>query len=548
MNANLRRQLQNFFGFFLILSTTLLKDVSAASQPVQGHCSVTYKDRIYIFGGSLNDFSSPQNYFLSTREPFDTNNSSSGDGLEWKVEEQTGSTCVSYAACVTTSSGYLLVIGGIQSWDNKTSTQTFQIYDFNAAQWVRSSMKLNEPYPGASYGPRATFISTNLLFIYGGNTLDSSEVSFQSTAVFLDIGGEKWNWTKKDRSSSIDETDASYSGIITVNSNAWVFGGSTYAQDRESPNKSNKIYLFNMDKQWIPADVSLPLAVEHSAIGIRKNTLFIVGYSEQSLLIWSLDLVSRKFVEVSRNSSISVQKFAHAQFSGSDAIMLHGNFCSEDETKESCSATANFKIFNMTTRSWTNKMNVVDTYNSCITSNNNLDLTSSDNDSGNNTTNNANTADSNQATTSNNESKIKLIEIISGVDDGESGGDDILPTVMRDPSSQFNTSSSILSTEIDPFYNRSSRPTSPTRLGGSPGSRPTSPMNFRPEIISIVGESPKESQIMDDLPLPPPPVADHYAGRSSIGQSHSSVNSDNLPISFYSHESGNSSPPREYNL
>ncbi|CAG8505894.1 5955_t:CDS:2 [Ambispora leptoticha] len=516
MNVNLQRQLPTIFAFFLILSIILLKDVDASSLPVQGHCSVTYKDRIYIFGGSLNDLSSPQNCFLSIQAPFDivtTNNSSSGDNLEWTVEEQKGSTCVSYAACVTTSSGYLLVIGGIQSWNNNTSSQTFQIYDFNAAQWVESSKKLDEPYPGASYGPSATFLSTNLLFIYGGNTLNLSEVSFQSTALFLDISGEKWYWTKKNRSSKIDETDASYSGIISVNSNTWIFGGSVYSQVHKNLSNSDKIYTFNTDKQWIPANVSLPLAVEQSAIGLRKKTLFVVGYSNETLLVWSFDLVSQKFVEVSRNTSISVQKFAHTQFPGSDALMLHGNFCPKDETKELCSTTGNGVGGGVVLIAIS--IGIV----FCIRKRRKNHRTK----------------------------KPKTNQQQQTQDENESGGDDILPTVVREPSSsQINTSSSILSTEIDPFSYRSSQHTSHAR--GSIGSRTISPTSFRPEISSLTGESPKDSQIMDDLPLPPPPVADHYAGRSSIGQQHGTANLDNLPMSFYSHENGNSSPPREYNL
>ena len=188
-----------FSLLFILLAVSGTK--TQDTQPIQGHCAVTYNQKLYIFGGSGDDNPMPSQYFLSLATPFNAQNS------VWAAEQQSGSICVSYAACVATQSGQLLVIGGIisESTKNKNTDFNFQIYDFNTSTWIDPSSKLDQGYTGAVYGPRAAFLSPNRLFVYGGrlDVSHSNATSLVPTAMILDLSGSKWTWTNMTRNDGV---------------------------------------------------------------------------------------------------------------------------------------------------------------------------------------------------------------------------------------------------------------------------------------------------------------------------------------------------------
>ncbi|CAG8481782.1 3834_t:CDS:10 [Ambispora gerdemannii] len=317
-----------------------------------GHCSVTYKNQLYVFGGwenntDENGVNISPNYFFYTTLPITSSNPT------WLLLPAGNSTSVGSAACVVTPSGYLLILGGIISskyTDNKVSTQ---VYDLNKNIWVDWKSLMQERYPGFGISPKAALITPNYVVVYSGNTGVNEDgkrlpVQFLYFLNMTTMGA--WTWSEAKKSSSID---APISRIIaTAKGNIFLFGGYFPYESGDNTGFSTHFYISNRKDQWVSPDANLPFGVRDGAVGIRKNMIYLIASDANNpgVNVFPLDLTSLTFGSTLNFPGMKGRIGAsYAQFTGSDSFLIFGG-C----TVEQCNAPLDtLQVFNMTTKNWT---------------------------------------------------------------------------------------------------------------------------------------------------------------------------------------------------
>ncbi|CAG8619515.1 10381_t:CDS:2, partial [Ambispora gerdemannii] len=384
-NLNVRREIRNKIGIFFqwigfrlnnkrgnaIFGIFILQaNMNASTIPPgrYGHCSFTWKNNFYVFGGWDNFTDSNgvnrNPFFYYTTLPITNTNK-----ITWINLSTVDATSVGSAACVVTQSDYLLVLGGIltlKSNDNKVSTQVF---DLNKGVWIDWSKLLNA-YPGYGVGPKATLISKNFVAVYAGNTgvnEDGKKLPLQFI-YFLNMTSLPWTWSTVTKKEDLDAPISRI--VITVKGSVWMLGGyfpnSDAANFTNTPTNSNRIYISNRRYQWIsPNDSPLPYSVRDGATGIRDNMLYLISYSgnaENPVNIIPLNMQTMKFqsnISFSDGGMKGRTGASFAQFSGSDAVLTYGG-CSLSNVVINCGTPFDtIQIFNMTLKSWTTEHNIV---------------------------------------------------------------------------------------------------------------------------------------------------------------------------------------------
>ncbi|CAG8588538.1 9073_t:CDS:2, partial [Ambispora leptoticha] len=318
--------------FLLTFWTSLLIVVNAQSSSTStnppgryGHCSFTWKNNFYVFGGWDNstdsDGKNQSPFFYYTTLPI-TNT----DKITWTYLSTENATSVGSAACVVTPSDYLLVLGGIltlKSSENKISTQVF---DLNKGVWINwSSRNLLNAYPGYGVTPKATLISPNFVVVYAGDSgvNENGKNSPSQYFYFLNMTSSPWTWSQVTKN---EDLVAPISRImVTVKGSAWMIGGYFNATDSTNNLYSNRIYISNRRYQWIsPDNALLTYGVRDGAVGIRNNMLYLIAYSGNA-----------------------------------DNPVTYGG-CPLLDTVIQCATPINtIQIFNMTSRNWTAAHNIV---------------------------------------------------------------------------------------------------------------------------------------------------------------------------------------------
>ncbi|CAG8488630.1 7283_t:CDS:2 [Ambispora leptoticha] len=353
---------------------------STAWSPVgrYGHCSVTYKNQFYVFGGWDNN--TDQNganispyYFFSTALPISSSNPT------WTLLPTGNSTSVGSAACVVTPSGYLLILGGIISLnytDDKVSTQ---VYDLNKNIWVDWRNLMQDRYPGYGISPRAALITSDYIAVYSGNTgvnEDGQRLPVQFI-YFLNITTTgAWTWSEAKKNSSID---APISRIIaTTKGDVFLFGGYFPYQSGDNSGYSNRFYISNRKNQWVSPDATFPFGVRDGALGILENMMYLVAYVNDTnypgVNVLPLDLTTLTFGSTLNFPGMTGRVGAsYAQFDGSDSVVAFGGCTLTQDGVQLCNTPLNtIQVFNMTTKNWTFEHAIIT--NSISSNNNNFTI------------------------------------------------------------------------------------------------------------------------------------------------------------------------------
>ncbi|CAG8568570.1 13020_t:CDS:2 [Ambispora gerdemannii] len=380
----------SFFWIFTLLkythsqSTTTKTKYTTITPGRYGHCSVAWKNELYVFGGWDNytdDQGVSTPFFYSTTIPLNVNSN-----ITWTFLNTENAVNVGSAACVVTPQGYLLVLGGMVSLNSTNGKVSTQVYDLNQHVWIDWKNVMDNSYPGFGINPKAAFISNNILLIYAGNTgvnedQKNSPVQF---IYFLNVTKIPWTWTEVRKNVraqryfiAIYGTAHSYKFLIfqqTINApvsniiasakgNAWLLGGYFLNDVGSILGYSPKIWVSNRHNQWVSPNITLPYGIRDGAIGVNKDTLFIVGFSgiqkNSSVNVFPLNLAKMRFEENITFSLKSRSGASFVQFPGSDAVLIYGG-CAITDSVTICSTPFNsILIFNMTTRTWTTDYNIV---------------------------------------------------------------------------------------------------------------------------------------------------------------------------------------------
>ena len=188
-------------------------------------------------------------------------------------------------ACSVNNGTHIFAIGGVNPGDH--TYDTLQIYDIELDVWsYGSSMSIERSYIDCE------FISqTNLIYVFGGYTIDSSQSALSSIEVY-DVAGDTWTLLN---SPSLTFPSAWVPVIVIYNNDnddiifgaigGRVYNGSTWRYENitnifyySSNSSENDNYLENVtythSKNQVPLDLGFP--IRNSAIYPLTNTSFIL--------------------------------------------------------------------------------------------------------------------------------------------------------------------------------------------------------------------------------------------------------------------------------
>ncbi|KAG9287097.1 hypothetical protein G9A89_000991 [Geosiphon pyriformis] len=336
--------------YFNILKDFPLTD--ALINPAPGnrieHCSVAYANRFYVYSGNGDD--QVQSWFSYVEAPFNTQNP------KWVAMPVEGAHNVSRAACVVTSSGIFLVIGGGYSEDQ----------DYTGV----SAFDLAKGTDGTWYKPKTTGMDTTKFLKYrDSHRAISGITSFKEEFVFV-FGGYKSNDTYILRVANMTwETIPIMSnsppqnglfGIAYSKDNVYIVGGTSDFNG----GLFNQIWGFNVPtRKWFDPQSTMPTAWFDAHIGKLNDTFFMVSSdasSMSSMRIWTLSNNSF-WTDRGSMSTRGHEYYSHAQLPGSDALITYGGNGKKNSTNstESDAPTSDLLVFNMTKRLWVTECNIV---------------------------------------------------------------------------------------------------------------------------------------------------------------------------------------------
>ncbi|CAG8560980.1 13670_t:CDS:2 [Ambispora leptoticha] len=352
----------SFFSIFIHANSQSTNTTKTITPGRYGHCSVTWKNELYVFGGWDNSTDdqgiSTTPFFYSTTLPLNVNND-----ITWTFLDTENALNVGSAACAVTPQGYLLVLGGIVSLSSTNGKVSTQVYDLNQRVWIDWRKVMNSSYPGFGINPKAAFISDNLLLVYAGNTgvNEDQNGSLVQIIYFLNVTTMPWTWSEVRKNQTIDAPISQ--AIASAKGNAWFLGG--YFSDNVGNilGFSQKIWISNQRTQWVSPDLTLPYGISDGAIGVNNDTLFMIGFSETQkyspVNVFPLNIAKMRFeTNISSTQLKSRYGASFVQFPGSDAVLVYGGCATMNLSI--CDAPLNsIVIFNMTTRTWTTNYNIV---------------------------------------------------------------------------------------------------------------------------------------------------------------------------------------------
>ncbi|KAG9307102.1 hypothetical protein G9A89_016930 [Geosiphon pyriformis] len=327
-----------------------------------GHCSVTWKNKFYVFGGWDNNpdetGANTSPFFYSTTLPINSNK------VVWKFLNTDKATSVGSAACVVTPSGYLLVFGGLISLRSSEDKIPTQVFDLKKEVWIDWHELMTTTYPGYGLNPKAVLISPDFISVYAGNTGVNENGKRLPTQYyyFLDIKKKPWTWFQLQK----DETfDAPIPRIMAAaKGNVWAFGGYFPFESGDNVGFSNKLSISNKRNQWvIPDSPTIPYGIREGAIGIRGNLIFLIAYhgsDQYPVNVFPLDMSTMQYQpNILFRGMRGRASSSFAQFPGSDAVLIYGGCPFINTTSQCSSPFEGIQIFNMTERNWTLNHNIV---------------------------------------------------------------------------------------------------------------------------------------------------------------------------------------------
>ncbi|CAG8496047.1 3247_t:CDS:2 [Dentiscutata heterogama] len=292
--------------------------------PLASHCLVTYKNSLYIFGGTIgcNSFA-VTNFFHYATPPFSQGKISWQPLSTQNVKSVTDSGCI-----VDETRGLLFVIGGKDYLNN--TLPGIQVYDFNTQRWNDPQYSQNfipNDLTTDFWGPRAVWLQPGLMFMWGANsTIQGSYL--------LDINVNPWQWTVlSDNKSNIVPTKSA--GVVSVKGNSFIFGG--FHEKDNSINQTT--YIYSPKYGFMIPQFQLPVPFNSGVIGVWNNKLSIImmdtGGGIMEVVNFDLktfqfdNVISAPFIQ---NLTITRNRGYGAQFQWSDSVFIYGGtagYCSQ---------------------------------------------------------------------------------------------------------------------------------------------------------------------------------------------------------------------------
>ncbi|CAG8578060.1 7489_t:CDS:2 [Ambispora gerdemannii] len=351
-----------FFTFTFFFFAFLTLTSSQSPGPCYSHCLATYKNTLYLFGGTTT--TTTNDFFFSASLPFENIST-----ISWRKETVINATNLNDAACVVEPTlGLLLVIGGGKPTNaNNTNTENpgLQVYNFNKNTWNDPRYLQNIPsefsYHLSSsylYRPRAALIAPNTVLFWAGTF---NNVQNSSTAIYqIDLHNTIWNWTSISHDTKMRSTNGA--GIAISKGNAFIFGGINQVVKENWP-PTNYTYIYSPNHGLLTPPYQFPLSISDGVVGILNSKLKVLvmnngeELANQRMIMVPIDLETMKIGEYRyvSNQPYMRDRAAAVQFPGSDTILIYGGFPAWPNTQPLGSMLA----YNMTTDSWTNKVNIV---------------------------------------------------------------------------------------------------------------------------------------------------------------------------------------------
>ncbi|KAG9296962.1 hypothetical protein G9A89_003676 [Geosiphon pyriformis] len=329
-----------------------------------GHCSVTYKNTFYVFGGwdentnTETGINFSPNFFYSTTLPINSN------APTWRILTTQNATSVGSAACVVTPTGYLLVLGGVISLKVNEDKVSTQVFDLNREVWIDWKTLMVVTYPGFGINPKAVLLTPNFVSVYAGNTgVNEDGKRFPIQIIyFLNMTTIPWTWSEARKSESINAPISRI--IIPAKGDAWQLGG--YFPNKSDPDlgTSREIYVSNRRNKWVSPDIKLPYGVRDGAAGVRNNLIFYLVYNGRAgyppVNVFPVDMATLQLQpNISFTGMTPRSGASFAQFSGSDAFLIYGG-CPLQNMSPACGNTLDtLQVFNMTLRNFTQEHKII---------------------------------------------------------------------------------------------------------------------------------------------------------------------------------------------
>ncbi|CAG8579248.1 5083_t:CDS:2 [Cetraspora pellucida] len=282
--------------------------------PLVSHCLVTYKNSIYIFGGTIGCSKfALTNFFHYATPPF------SQGKILWQPLSTENVKSVTDAGCIVDETrGLLFVIGGRDYLNN--TCPGIQVYDFNIQRW-------NDPQYSQSFtptdfltdwwGPRAAWLQPGLMFMWGANSTTQG-------SYLLDINVNPWQWT-------ILSDNKKYNSINPTT------------------------YIYSPKYGFMIPQFQLPIPFNDGVVGVWDDKLNIIMMDTRGTVmqVVNFDLKTFKFDNVIsapfiQNITTTRNRGYGAQFSWSDSIFIYGG------TAEYCNQPLldTWVVYNMSSQKW----------------------------------------------------------------------------------------------------------------------------------------------------------------------------------------------------
>ncbi|CAG8674604.1 1322_t:CDS:2 [Cetraspora pellucida] len=307
--------------------------------PLVSHCLVTYKNSIYIFGGTIGCSKfALTNFFHYATPPF------SQGQISWQPLSTENVKSVTDAGCIVDETrGLFFVIGGRDYLNN--TCPGIQIYDFNTQRWNDPQYSQNfipNDFVTDWWGPRAVWLQPGLMFMWGANSTTQG-------SYLLDINVNPWQWTiLSDNKSNIVPTKCA--GVVAVKGNAFIFGGF---------DKYNSInpttYIYSPRYGFIIPQFQLPIPFNDGVVGVWNNKLTIIMMDTRGTVMQAVnfDLKTFKFDNVIsasyiQNITTTRNRGYGVQFLWSDSIFIYGGtagYCSQP-------LLDTWVVYNMSSQRW----------------------------------------------------------------------------------------------------------------------------------------------------------------------------------------------------
>ncbi|CAG8563622.1 17369_t:CDS:2, partial [Acaulospora morrowiae] len=312
----------------------------------------TYKDSIYIFGGTIgcNQFAT-SNFFHYATPPFYQEQE-----ISWKPLSTQNVKSVTDPGCIVDETrGLLFVLGGKDFLNN--SHPGFQVYNFNTQNW-------NEPQnlppfvpddlKNDSWGPRVEWLEPGVMFIWGANTTTQG-------SYLLNLNFDPWQWTIVSTKNTIVPTKRA--GVAVVKGNAFIFGG--FANEADfSP--VNTAYIYSSQHGFLIPQYQLPnsFTLAHGVVGVWNDKLSIIAMdpgksTTNQMNVVNFDLTNFQFGQVTSapfmpNITTIRNRASGVQFPWSDSIFIYGG------TAQYCGQPilSTWVVYNMSSQTWGTDFNV----------------------------------------------------------------------------------------------------------------------------------------------------------------------------------------------